>query len=129
VAHPYRLFQCHSLEEDAIFQDPQPRLAVFTDTGGLDFASQLLREQLVAVADTQDREPQLEDPRIRSGRSLLIYARGATRKNESGSATAFDLPGRDIIGYDLRIYLTLPHPAGDKLGVLRPEIYHQHTFL
>src|SRR6185503_12683316 len=49
-----------------------------------------------------------------------------TRKDHRGRLPGRDLGDRRIGRHDLGVDVRLPHPAGDQLRVLRPEIDYQH---
>ena len=100
-------------------------MAVLAPGARGDLAAELVDHGLHAVADTQDRNPALVDPRGRKGGTRFVHAGGTTRQDDPfGIEGRHRLP-RSIVGDDLAVYLALPDPPGDEAAVLRAEIDHQ----
>ena len=91
-----------------------------------DFAAELDRHQLLAVTDAEDGNAGLEDRLRRAGRSVL-----QNRRRAAGEDHRLGLEGREhglcrLERHDFAIDSGLAHPAGDKLGDLRPKIDDEH---
>ena len=94
--------------------------------GVRDLAAEGLGHQLEAVAHAEDRDPRLEDRRRRcparparrptTVRRDRMIAFGSLREH---------LGDRHRVRHDLGVDPGLPDPAGDQLGVLRPEVDDQ----
>ena len=62
--------------------------AVLPLTGRRDLAAERLRHELVAVADAEDRDAELEHARVDRGRALLVHGRRAAGKDDPGRPLA-----------------------------------------
>ncbi len=63
------------------------------------------------------------------GASGLVDAGRAAGENQALGGQFANPIGRDVVSNDFAVDVLLPHPPGDQLGVLRPEIQHQHLFV
>ena len=91
-------------------------------------AAQHLGQQLTAVADAKDRDPQFKDRRIHLGRSRFIYAVRTPGKDDPDGGKRADLLQRHGVWVDLAVDVTFAHPPGDQLIVLTAEIQDQYAF-
>ena len=112
-------------------QDPrrdrrQVGLAELGGAGAGDLAAQHLGEQLVAVADAQHRDPQVQHGRVQGVGVLGVHRGRAARQDDAHRAAGGHLGRRHLARHDLREDVGLAHPAGDETGVLRPEVDDQH---
>ena len=96
----------------------QIRRAVFPRFGLGEFASQIVREKLHAVADAQHRHAQLQQPPVQGGGILFPHAGRAAGKDDGVRLHGRDLFRRGHAGMDFGIYARLAHAARDKLGHL-----------
>ncbi len=93
----------------------------------VDTPAQRLAGQLHAVADSQHRQTQLEQPRITLRRAALVDARRTSRQDQPDRRMFPHLFDRDVVPHDLAEHVLLAHAARDQLGVLRAEVEHQHS--
>ena len=122
MAHPDRLAVREVLQEHAGLLHEQVGGAVLAGSGRLDVSPERLRHQLLAVADAEHRDAELEDARVDRGSSLLVDRCGAPGEHEPRRTARAELHERDVEGNDLRVDVALPHTAGDQLRVLRSEV-------
>src|SRR5690606_9103730 len=122
VAHPHLLFSREVAHEDRLGGDLEGSLAVLRTASVLDLASGEVGEQLVAVADAEDRYPEIQDLRVETVGVLGVDGGGTTRQDQAHRASLPDLLGRDVATDDLGVDVGFPDPAGDQLGVLGPEV-------
>ena len=81
MAHPDRLSpDPRPFEEETWLVDVDLRPAVLPMAGGLHLATEQVGGELHAVADSQDRNAEVEDPRIRMGGTVVVHALGAHRR-------------------------------------------------
>ena len=85
-----------------------------------------MRQQLAAVADAENGNPQLEDLRIGLGRLGIIDAVGAAGENNANGIQGFDVRDRGGIGLDLAVYAAFPHAPCDQLVILSAEVKDQN---
>ena len=95
---------------------------VFTAIAALDRAAQLLRNELTAVTDSENRNAEVVDRRIELRRSVDVHALRPARQDDRRGPAPFHLGGGDAVRNDLRVHPRLPHPAGDELRVLGTEV-------
>ena len=97
------------------------RVTEFTLVAGLHFAAQVVRHKLHSVADTQNRNTQIED----AGIGLIVgfvNGIGAAGEDDAFRIEGFDFVQRHIERMQLTINMGFAHAAGDKLGNLRTEV-------
>ncbi len=95
----------------------------------LDAATELLGDGLHAVADAENRQPEIEQRR-RHHRLFAIEGRlGAARQDKTARAKFLDVLKIGIPGVDFAIDARLAHPARDQLSVLRTEIQNQDSIV
>ena len=86
-------------------------------------------QELVAVADAQDRNPQLQYSGIIMGRGGIVDAVGASGEDDALITLRPDLRRSDAaVRLDLREDVKVSHPPGDELVILPAEIQHQDLF-
>ncbi len=103
-------------------------VAKFTAMAALDLATELIGHGLHAVANAQDRNPQLKDG-LRGFVVHFIHAGMAAREDD-----AFEVPigsklphpiAADIARMDFAIHVRFPNPAGNELGDLGAKVQNQ----
>ena len=99
------------------------------DAGALDFAAELLRHQLHAVADAERRHAELEDARVDARRPVGVHGRRPAAEDDRVRVARADRLGRDRVPHELGIDAALAHAARDQLRVLAAEVEHEHRAL
>ena len=122
VAHPDGVGRRQVLQQRAGLRDVELGPAVLPVAGRRDLPAEVLRHQLVAVADPEHRDAEVEQPRVDLRRALLVDAQRAAGQDDAGRALRRELGSRQVVRDDLGVDVRLAHPPGDQLGVLRPEI-------
>ncbi len=109
----------HSGDFVALGEFGAPVLAL---TGARHRAAELERHQLGAVAEPEDRDPELVDGRVDGRGRRLVDRLGPAAEDDALGCPGPDLldgdAGRDDLGVDVR----LAHAPGDQAGVLGPEV-------
>ena len=129
VAHPGNAIGRQSLEEFAVRVEIRFRLAVFPGRilrGRHHPASQIVGQQLAAVADAEDGNPQPENLRIGLRGSGVVHAVGAAGKDDADGVHRLDVRQRGGIGLDLAVHIALPDAPGNQLIVLSAEVKNQN---
>ena len=90
--------------------------------GRSDLAAESLRHQLVAVADAEHRNTEVEDRRVNLRASRLVDARRTTRKDDARGVPRSQFCRRQIVRDDLGIDVRLTYAPGDELRVLRAQV-------
>ena len=130
VAHPHQLVGAgipDAIEDGAGGGDLEDGGAVFPMIAALDPAAELGAHGLLAVADAEHRHAQGKH-RFRRARGVLVGDRGRTAgQNHRLGAKGADAFLGDAERVDFTINTTLPHPPGDELGHLRPEIKNENA--
>ena len=125
VAHPDGQLLRKSLEQTRPLADREHRGAVLALARGRNLASEVVRDQLHAVADPQDRHPAAQGGRVDLGRVGLVHGGGTAAQDQPGRPACLQLrPGRgarDELAVDAR----LSDAPGDQLRVLGPEVQDQ----
>ena len=85
-------------------------------------AAKLMRQQLHAVANAENRPAALEYKAWNLRRSVAIHARGAAGKNEALGIKRLHPLCRDVMRQQLAVDVMLPHPPSNKLTVLRSKV-------
>ena len=116
-----RLGQPGEQRAEAVF-DAQRAFAVFTLLSRLDFAAQILRQQLHPVADAEHGEAEFEERAIGQRRRLGIHARRAARQDDALGFERRDLRGGNVVAQDDRIDVALADAPRNDLRVLRAKI-------
>ncbi len=94
-----------------------------------DGATEVLGDELGAVADAEHRHAQLVDRRVERRRTVDMDALGSAGEDQRRRPAGVDLRGRDPVGDDLGIDVQLAHAPGDQLGVLGAEVDDEHGVL
>ena len=97
------------------------RVTEFALVARLHLAAQVVRHKLHSVADTQNRNAQIED----AGIGLIVgfvNGIGAAGKDDAFRIEGFDFVQRHVERMQLAVNMSLAHAAGDKLGNLRTEV-------
>ena len=98
--------------------------AVLPPFGGRDPTAELVGHELDPVADAQDRDLPLPQPRV-GLRGILVIDRCRTAGQDDPDRPApLDLVPRRVVRQEHRIDVQLPDPSGDELGVLAAEVEH-----
>ena len=114
------------LEESACLQHLGLGAAEFAFVSRRDFAAELRRHHLLAVADAEDGHSRVEE-RIRGARCVFIVDGGWAAREDHGFRRKFrEGLGGALIGDDLAIDARLTDAAGDQLRHLRAEIDDQN---
>ena len=125
VAHPAARPFPHAGKELSRLLDDQFRETVFPLVRPDDLAPQGVDHELQAVADPEDRDPELEDPLVHPRRSRLVDRGGAAGEDDPLGLEGADLFEADPRRFDLAVDLVFPDAPGDELVVLGSEIDDQ----
>ena len=111
VAHPGNTLGRQALEQLAVGAEIGLRLAVLP--GGIRRsrrhpAAQIVVDELTAVADAQNGDPQLEDLRVRLRGRGIVHTVGPTSEDNADGGHRLDLRHRGGIGPDLAVYAAFP---------------------
>ncbi len=129
VAHPDLLLGVQAVKQVVKIGDGKGLVAVFPGPGRGHLAAQQVVEELDAVADAQDRHPEAEQLGV-DGRGVpVIDAPGASRQDDGPGGKLPDAVESHDVRVDFAVDLEFPHPPGNELGVLGPEIQNEHFFL
>ena len=121
VGHPHGVLGLESGVEHAAV-DTHLRAAVLARTGLGHLAAERAGHDLEAVANAEDRQPQLEDLLVELRRALCVHRRRAAGENQRLRVLLADFCGGDGGRNHLGENVRLAHTAGDQLRVLRAEI-------
>ncbi len=86
--------------------------------------AELMGHQLDAVADAQDRDPSLPQPRVGLRRVGVVDRCRSAGQDDAHRPAPLDLVPRRVMGEQHRIDVQLPDPPRDELGVLPAEVEH-----
>ena len=130
VAHPAEGGVGHIPEQGAVGA-VQGGLAVFAAAFGAgNGASGHIGHQLIAVADAQHRNPQIQNLGVKVGGGGVIHAVGAAGEDDALVADLPDLRRSDFIkGLDFGVNLLFPNSSGNQLVVLAAEVQYQNVFV
>src|SRR5579885_1023391 len=87
-----------------------------------DLATELMRQQLHAVADAEHGQAALQNLLVHLARALVVDTIGSTGKDDAASAQASQLVQRGIGGQQLAVDAALTHAPRDQAAVLRAVI-------
>ena len=93
---------------------------------GSDLAAEMVRNQLTAVADAENRQPEGEDLRVDLGRTFGVDALRTAGEDEADGVVFHQLAKRRGAGLDLAVYVCLAHAACDELVILPAKIQNQY---
>ena len=123
-----RLRQVGEQRTEAVF-DPQGALCRYSRfVPGLDFAAEIMREQLQAVTDAQHGNAELENVRVRQRRVFGIHTGRAAGQDHAFGRERGDFRGGRVVAQDHGVDVALADAARDDLRVLRPEIQNDDLF-
>ena len=125
VAHPHHLVIGSPVEQAGPLRHAGGSVPVLAGTGSPDCSAQGLGHGLEAVADTQDRDPGVEDGRVDGGGAIGVDRRRPAGEDDGRGPLVQHGGGVHGVGHDLGVDAGLAHAAGDKLGILRPEVHHE----
>ena len=128
VAHPDRIFLAllpDAFEDRAVGDHFHFGAAEFAMMPALDFAAELRRHRLLAVADAEHRHAGVIDRLGRERRVLVEHRSRPARQDHRLRLHRAEGFLRLLERHDLAIDLFLAHPARDQLGDLRAEIDDQ----
>ncbi len=126
VRHPHGLAGGLAGEDGALGGRGELGLAVLGDAALGHPAAEGVGEELLAVADPQHRDAELEDVRVEAGGALGVHALGSAREDDRAGRAVADLAGGDRVGHDLGVDVGLAHATGDELRVLGAEVDDEH---
>lgn len=124
VAHPDLVGVLEALVQHAGV-DGEVGAAVLAAARGGDGAAELLRHDLEAVADAEDGQAQLQDLRVRGGRTVSVDGGGPAGEDEGSGVLLAHLVGGDGVGHDLGVDAGLAHATRDELRVLGTEVHDE----
>ena len=104
----------------------EPRRPILPLIGLLDLAAEKMAGELHPVADAQDRNPEVEHPRVDTRRPVGKHTRRPATQNDRPRRDVPNLSQRIGAGLNLTIDVLLPNPPSNELGVLRPEVENQN---
>ena len=126
VAHPADTRRLNAVEQQTRAVVRQLHLAVLTDLGSAAGAAELMDHQLLAVADAENGQAQLENGVVERGGVRLKHRRGAAGEDDGGGAEGADVVHRHGVGLDLAVDAAFTHAARDEQIVLPAEIQYQY---
>ena len=110
-------------------------MAVLALGAGTDFASELVRDEVQAVADAEHRQAECEHAIIGWRSVMIVNGRGSPAQNNAGRPVALDFTQRGGAGQDDRKYFKFADAARNELRVLRAEVenddglfFHEQLF-
>ena len=108
----------------------QDGFPVFTAAVGVGhLAPCQIGNQLVAVADAENGDAQIQYGRVKMGRCRIGNTVGAAGKDDTLVPGLPDLGYRDPIeGLDFCVHLLFPNPPGNELVILSAKIQNQNFF-
>jgi len=122
VAHPDLKRARQAGEERRLGDDVDLGMAVLARWGGLNFAAEVVHDELQAVADAEDGHAHREQRGVGSGRVGVVDRAGAAGENEAQRSEGADLVERRGAGKHDREDVEFADAARDELGVLRPKV-------
>ena len=130
VAHPHRLATLRrAVEKHRGAKARERSRTVLALVGVRDLAAKLDGHDLLAIAEAQDGDAELEDAGVHVGRALGVDGGGATRKDDRGWSHLRKLVRRDVAGDNLRIDVQVTDPTSNELPVLGTKVEDRHELL
>ena len=126
VAHPDSLAQRQFREEGQFVPDPHIGLAVFVIPALLDLALEVLRHELVSIADPQHRAVELKQARLRSRAPLQENACRTAGDNDAFVST--EPVGGRFQGQNLSVDAEFAHFPGNQVAVLSARVQDGYFF-
>ena len=118
----------HSLEQRARFGDVQLRSPELPHLRLLDAPSERVDEQLHAVADAHDRNPELEQAHLQRRGAGSVDRSGAAGEDDAARFSRGHLLEGHVVREQLAEDAAVAHPARDQLGVL-PAVVQDEDLL
>ncbi len=125
MAHPDDLLLGEAGEEGAAAA-VQLCLAELGGAGARDFAAELQREQLGAVADAERRDPELEEGLVDPWSALGVDRGRAAGEDQRGRIPRPHLLDAERVRHEFRVDAGVAHAPGDQLRVLAAEVEDEH---
>jgi hypothetical protein len=127
VAHPHGDFFAglERREHSDGVTDAHTRRPVFTLGARLDLAAQVVRHELLAVTDAEDRDTQRKNGRIALRRVFVVDALRAAAENDGARVDGANRVRGKRAGLNFAVDVTLADAARDELRVLRAVIEDQ----
>src|SRR5207248_7691755 len=97
-------------------------VAVFALVGRRDLPTELMSEQLHAVADAEHRKLLFEHPGGNHGRVDVVDARRAAGQDDTLRPELRDLLPRSVMRHQFAVDATLADATGDEHRILRAEV-------
>ncbi len=128
MAHPHGLLRRQPVEERARAV-VELGLAELRGPGSRDFAAELERHQLGAVADAERGDPELEELLVHPRRPLRVDRRGAAGEDHRDGVAPADLRRAQRVRDELGVDAGIANASRDQLRVLAAEVEHEHRTL
>ena len=125
VGHPDVVRGRYVGEQRARSRDRDRGAAVLARAGVGDLAAEAAGHQLEAVAHAEDRYAGGEEALVDGRCALGVHRRRPAGEHDRLRVAGQHLGDRHGVRHDLGVDPGLADPAGDQLGVLRPEVDHQ----
>ena len=126
MAHPDRLRSGSGVgQQGAGIGHRELGAAVLAPLVTAHIAAALVGDELGAVADPEDRHPELVDAGVNAGGAFDVDGCRSPREDDPGWLPLRELGGGQVVGNDLAEDAGLAHPSCDQLGVLRAEVDHE----
>ena len=122
VRHPHVQRCRQPMEQRRLRQYFYLRMTVLPCTRRNDPATEVMRHELQAIADAQQRQPSRQHRGVGLRRRGVIYAGRSARKNDSAGLQRHYLGQRRGAGQHHREHVELTDTSRDELRVLRSEI-------
>ena len=104
----------------------QAGTSVFRGSGVGDLTTEGLSHGLEAVTDAHHRHTGVEQGRVDARGPIRVDRGRASGKDDRGRFLGEHLADWHVVRDDFGVNVHLAHPAGNELGVLRPEVDHQN---
>ena len=92
------------------------------------FAAEMTTHELHAVTDSQHRDAKLEQLFSNSRCAIFVHRLRSAGKDDPGRLEGTDRRKLHVKRMQFAVDMRLPHPSGNKLGVLGAEIKNQYFF-
>ena len=129
VTHPDGELGIQAVEKSVRLPHREQRGAVLARMTRIDFAAEVVGDQLHAVADAEHRNPRAEGLGVDLRSTGLVHAGGPAAQDQAGRVALLQLgPGRGA-GDQLAVDVRLAHAARDQLAELRSEVENKNRLL
>jgi len=115
VRHPHIDLGRQPVEDAGALIDADGGVPVLATLGRPHRTTQLMGEQLHAVADAEDGQIEVVQSWVGMGRTRVVDGRGSSTEDESARGAAANLVGADGAGHELAVDPRLANAAGDEL--------------